>query len=711
MHRSNAAMRHRCLLGALAVAAAGVAVGVTPAKPAAASSAWTNSATSGPPAESGAAMAWDAASGTDVLFTTGGQTLTWNGSAWVQLAPVHSPGARRGAAMAYDAVHSQVVLFGGVSGTTTLQDTWTWNGTDWAQRTPSNSPPWRGGASMAWDGKGGYVLMFGGFETPGVFYGDTWQWDGSNWNEQVANFNGAAAVAPSPRTLAQMSDNGANGSVVLFGGTSPQGTLNDTWVWYDTDVDFGKTHVTREGQWIPVTPTLTPPARSGGVLAYAALDGKFGGPVLFGGSGTSGLLQDTWTFDGSGWSQSAPSSSPPARRAAAAAAAPNGNMMLFGGTGGSGDLADTWSWSGTIDAAPLPAPTIASCPGVITPLPTTSGTGTLRGAAAQSHPGLYIGASEPSDGNYSTNPEEQITSGSQFNMIASSNQMWWSAVENEPFVFDFCDGDQFVAYAQAYHQSLRYHNLINGNGLNTGQTPNWVLSPVLPWTATSLSAVMKQWITTVIDHYRGKVSVFDVVNESIDPGGNPDTSVFEKVIGYPKFVEQAFGYARAANPQATLLYDDYGNWFGNKLTSEQTLINDLKSAGDAPDAVGLEMFGTGGWILPGAPPPQSADLATAMSSFAALGVKTAITQMTVPWFGTTPDSGFLNTVQPNVYSYVLKACLATASNCFMFMTWGVSDTYSAPTAAFAGTKGTGGALFDEKYQPRPAFGTVLALLQ
>jgi hypothetical protein len=120
-----------------------------------------------------AALAWDVATGTDVLLTTNGQTWTWNGSAWTQQAPAHSPGARTGAAMAYDAARGVVVLFGGQSGTATLNDTWTWNGTDWTQRYPGNTPPWRAGASMAWDAKGSQVLMFGGFDSPAVFYNDT----------------------------------------------------------------------------------------------------------------------------------------------------------------------------------------------------------------------------------------------------------------------------------------------------------------------------------------------------------------------------------------------------------------------------------------------------------------------------------------------------------------------------------------------------------
>jgi GH35 family endo-1,4-beta-xylanase len=301
-------------------------------------------------------------------------------------------------------------------------------------------------------------------------------------------------------------------------------------------------------------------------------------------------------------------------------------------------------------------------------------------------------------------------------------------VENEPYTFDFCSGDIFAAYAAAYHQTLRYHNLIAGTA-SLGQTPNWVQSPVIPWTATSLSAVMNQWITTVINHYRGKVSVFDTVNEAMDPFGNPSVNVFQQVIGYPKYVEEAFQYANASNPQALLLYDDYLNWYGTKYANEKTLLADLQSKTHV-DVAGMEMFAVGPEILPGSGDPRSADLTTAMSTLASTyGVKTGLTQMNVPFYETDSANGVMNPLSPaawqltnqqNVYHYLMNACLATTSNCGIFMVWGVSDTYgvaTSPTKAKLDTTKDqvtypfGGTFFDPEYQPRPAFGDVLSQLQ
>jgi hypothetical protein len=85
--------------------------------------------------------------------------------------------------------------------------------------------------------------------------------------------------------------------------------------------------------------------------------------LLFGGRGAGGqLLGDTWTFNGSTWTQPPQRRSPPARTGALAAWDPAvGAVVLFGGTGAAGTrLDDTWTWNGSswksLLVAPIPAP-------------------------------------------------------------------------------------------------------------------------------------------------------------------------------------------------------------------------------------------------------------------------------------------------------------------------------------------------------------------
>jgi hypothetical protein len=136
---------------------------------------------------------------------------------------------------------------------------------------------------------------------------------------------------PSARCCMGMAYDGATHSTVLFGGS---GITGDTWIW--------------SGGWYRLSPAISPPARSGAGMAY---DGAAGNVVLFGGySSTGTILNDTWTWDGSIWTQQFPPVSPPARNQMALAYdGATKTVVLFGGcnaASGACVLNDTWTWNG-----------------------------------------------------------------------------------------------------------------------------------------------------------------------------------------------------------------------------------------------------------------------------------------------------------------------------------------------------------------------------
>jgi MYXO-CTERM domain-containing protein len=74
--------------------------------------------------------------------------------------------------------------------------------------------------------------------------------------------------------------------------------------------------------------------------------------LLFGGFESSladNYLGDTWTWDGSIWTQHATPTAPSARVNAAAAYDPATRLVyLYGGTTASGDVGDLWAWDGSV---------------------------------------------------------------------------------------------------------------------------------------------------------------------------------------------------------------------------------------------------------------------------------------------------------------------------------------------------------------------------
>ena len=231
----------------------------------------------------GALMAYDAATGTVVLWDSGHhggdhETWTWDGSTWTQQHPATHPLVANGAAMAYDPATSTVVLFGGETRFhQILNETWTWDGSNWTLQHPVSSPPARYGAAIAYDAATSSAVLFGGARLHRAF-ADTWTWDGSTWTQQ------APAAHPSARDGAAMTYDAATSSAVLFGGLQPSSgaSLGDTWTW------DGST-------WTKQAPAASPLSRCCAAMTY---DAATSSAVLFGGVHLLPVksLDDTWTW-------------------------------------------------------------------------------------------------------------------------------------------------------------------------------------------------------------------------------------------------------------------------------------------------------------------------------------------------------------------------------------------------------------------------------
>jgi len=287
------------------------------------------------------------------------ETWAWDGLSWTKLNPASSPPDRCDTTMVYDDAIKKVVLWGGhqitLYNTTYYTDTWTWDGTTWSQ-VPTTPAPGTNSlyGTLAYDWATGKAVLFGGeYGTNAAnrccqFYNETWQFDGTNWAKAQP------LTSPSGRSGFDMKYDGASLKLVLFGGanqtcsTSNHGGttcndvyLNDTWTW------DGAT-------WTKQNPASSPPARNADGMAYDSQTGKI---IIFGGQyytcstqNCQVLLGDTWSWDGTTWSQEQPANSPSAR------VYPRMDydfrveqVLLFGAgqawTSVNPTSTDTWNWS------------------------------------------------------------------------------------------------------------------------------------------------------------------------------------------------------------------------------------------------------------------------------------------------------------------------------------------------------------------------------
>jgi hypothetical protein len=148
----------------------------------------------------------------------------------------------------------------------------------------------------------------------------------------------SGSAAPFERVDAALAYDPDRQRLVMFGGfIEPNGASADMQEWDGT-------------QWTQVGVDGTaPPPRSCGGMAYDSLHHQM---VLFGGEGPTGdvgYLNDTWTWDGTTWTQMHPMISPTARCAPLVFDSLRGRVVLFGGEAATNTVffGDTWEWDGS----------------------------------------------------------------------------------------------------------------------------------------------------------------------------------------------------------------------------------------------------------------------------------------------------------------------------------------------------------------------------
>lgn len=211
-----------------------------------------------------------------------------------------------------------------------------------------------------------------------------------------------------------------------------------------------------------------------------------------------------------------------------------------------------------------------------------------------------IAAGTPARAGFSNRTLEQVQKDAalvkeQFNQIVAENDMKWLLIHPREGAdgYNFGPADAFVNFGLSNRMYLVGHTLVWH-----AQTPSWVFAGTNPPPAVintarggvtdtysigtnaagrgrfggfgraytgprasreELLQRMRDHIHVVVGRYKGKVKVWDVVNEAIEDNGTNllRRSLWLEIIG-PDFVAKAFEYAHEADPDAILRYNDYG---------------------------------------------------------------------------------------------------------------------------------------------------------
>ncbi|HEY4786968.1 MAG TPA: endo-1,4-beta-xylanase [Bacteroidales bacterium] len=306
----------------------------------------------------------------------------------------------------------------------------------------------------------------------------------------------------------------------------------------------------------------------------------------------------------------------------------------------------------------------------------------------------------------------------QFNSVTAENCMKWEKIHPEPGKYNFALADSFVDLGDRYHMFTIGHCLVWH-----AQTPQWVFEDSMgnPLDRETLLKRMHDHIFTVMSRYKGRVKGYDVVNEALNEDGTMRKSKWLEIIG-EDYVQKAFEFAREADPNAELYYNDYNIEQPAKRDGAIKLIKNLQSAGIKITAVGIQ----GHYHLDS---PKLKDIDESIAAFSKLGIKVMFTELDInvlprpdnlsgadvsqkfemkknfnPYPESLPDS--IQQKLANRYADFFKIFLKYPSISRITF-WGIDDGQSWLNNWPINGRTNYPLIFDRKYRPKAAFYSII----
>lgn len=236
-------------------------------------------------------------------------------------------------------------------------------------------------------------------------------------------------------------------------------------------------------------------------------------------------------------------------------------------------------------------------------------------------------------------PQDVALAQRHFNALTPENSLKPDAVQPTEGKFTFEQGDRLVEIAEKSGATPIGHCLVWHS-----QTPSWFFEGKngQPLTRELALARMRQHITTVVGHYKGRIKQWDVVNEALNDGpGLLRPTPWSKAIG-DDYIAEAFRAAHAADPDAILIYNDYNIELPYKRPKALQLLKSLLDQKVPIHAVGIQSH----WRVDS---PNLVEVEQAIKEFGALGLKVMITELDIGVLPTKyqgADVSFRETMTP-----------------------------------------------------------------
>jgi endo-1,4-beta-xylanase len=492
-------------------------------------------------------------------------------------------------------------------------------------------------------------------------------------------------------------------SALLACSSSDQGTNGDT-------PDAGGSSATAGGASYSGSPATGGTAVGGGGALGGAASGAAGSATAGASAGSAGATA-TGGVSTTGGAGAAGSS---AGGSSAASAGSSAGGSLGGGNAGVAGSADAGQ-GGTAGSGG----TNAAGAGATGGTPSSGGSAGVSGGASLSEKYLSlfpIGAAVDSQ-SYMTHA---ALLNQHFNSITCENEMKFESLQPTEGRFTYDAADRLVNFAQQNDMKVRGHALVWHT-----QNPSWLFSNA---SRDTLLARMRSHISAVVQHFRGKVYAWDVVNEAMMEDGGYRTgneeegkqSLWYEIIG-ESYIAEAFLAAHEADPDAKLFYNDFYNYIPAKQQGIYEMLRGLLDQGVPVHGVGLQAH------LNIEPSTNSSNqayyqhvsyLEDAIELYASLGLEVQVTELDVslyiPGITYTSDMFYteatftdeLEAQQAERYREFFELFRRHAGTVTGVTFWGIADDNTWLSEFSSGRKDFP-LLFDTQHMPKQAYDAVV----
>lgn len=207
-----------------------------------------------------------------------------------------------------------------------------------------------------------------------------------------------------------------------------------------------------------------------------------------------------------------------------------------------------------------------------------------------------------------------------FNFTTSENALKWGPTEPEKGKLRWEGGDFMVSWCRKRGIKIKGHTLIwayEGHGF-----PNWLKQH----TPEEIDRLAKEHIGALMSRHRNDIRMWDVVNEPVHLHWFEDNWSKDYIL-------RSYKWAREADPEATLVINDYAGFRGD-VDKFVPMVKDLLSKGAPIDAIGEQAHDPPHWYSP-------REIFSTLDKMASTGLRIHLTELTYPSNGADITGGFV----------------------------------------------------------------------